>query len=264
MPNKALQQSAAAMLVSRSSLACSTAAAAELIRSKAEFGWERHLSMLIKLVGHGESLANVGAVNPAEVGDHTIALTPLGKEQAREAGQHIGPDFLDGALAYCSPFRRARETLAGLLEGAGVSPVRLRVYEDPRLRKVEHGYADVRAQEPLRRTHGCFYYRFHGGESPADCYDRTSGFLESLMRQAERKRAGRVLVVTHGLTIRCFVMRFLHLTVEQFDTMANPANCDIITLGPKEAVAEPLFSSGRWSVSGLRIRAEEEAPGDHQ
>jgi broad specificity phosphatase PhoE len=220
-------------------------------------GEEVALSMLIKLVRHGQSLANVGALNPAEVGEHTIGLTPLGKDQPHQAGQCLGPAFLDNALAYCSPFRRARETLAGLLDGAGVSREKVRVYEDPRLREVDHGYADVQAQEPLRRTHGWFYYRFHGGESPADCYDRTSGFLESLMRQAERKRAERVLIITHGLTIRCFVMRFLHLTVEQFDMMANPANCDVITLGPKDLIEQPLFCSGKWGVSGLRTREAE-------
>ncbi len=213
--------------------------------------------MLIKLIRHAESLANVGSLNPAEVGDHTIGLTPLGKDQARRAGQGIGPGFLAGALAYCSPFRRARETLAGLLEGVCVPRENVRVYEDPRLREVDHGYADVKAQEALRRTHGWFYYRFHGGEIPADCYDRTSGFLEGLMRQADRKRAERVLIITHGLTIRCFVMRFLHLTVEQFDTMANPANCDVITLGPKEVVERPLVCSGKWGVSGLRTREAE-------
>ncbi len=213
--------------------------------------------MIIKLVRHGQSAANTGEVVPAEVGDHTVALTALGREQAREAGRRIGPAFLDGALAYCSPFRRARETMAGLVDGAGVPREKVRVFEDPRLREVEHGYADVQSQEPLRRTHGWFYYRFRGGESPADCYDRTSGFLESLMRQAERKQADRVLVVTHGLTIRCFVMRFLDLTVEQFDTMANPANCDVVTLGPTDAVEQPLFSSGRWGVSGLRLREAE-------
>src|SRR5688572_18761579 len=217
--------------------------------------------MWIKLVRHGESLANVGTLNPAVVGDHTIPLTPVGHEQARRAGQAIGPGFLDGALAYCSPFLRARETMAGLLEGTGVRRDTVRVYEDPRLREVEHGYADVPAQQDLRRKQGWFYYRFHGGESPADCYDRTSGFLESLMRQAERKRADRVLVVTHGLTIRCFVMRFLHLTVEEFDMMANPANCDVITLGPREAVETPMFVSGRWGVSGLRARTAEASSG---
>jgi broad specificity phosphatase PhoE len=80
--------------------------------------------MLIKLVRHGESLANAGALNPSEVGDHTIGLTPLGKEQAYQAGRRIGPHFLEGAAVYCSPFRRARETLAGLLAGAGVPRTR--------------------------------------------------------------------------------------------------------------------------------------------
>lgn len=215
--------------------------------------------MIIKLIRHGESLANIGAVSPAEVGDHGIGLTPRGHDQARRAGRQLGAGFLEDALAYCSPFRRARETLAGLLEGAGTSRDRVRVYEDPRLREVEHGYADVRAQEDLRRTHGWFYYRFHGGESPADCYDRTSGFLESLMRQAERKRSRRALIVTHGLTIRCFVMRFLHLTVEQFDVMDNPANCSIITLGPRDTIEQPLFCAGTWAVGGLRAREGHDA-----
>ena len=66
------------------------------------------MSLIIKLVRHGESLANVGTLNPAEVGDHTIGLTPLGAEQARQVGRKLGLAFLDGALAYCSPFRRAR------------------------------------------------------------------------------------------------------------------------------------------------------------
>ena len=62
--------------------------------------------MQITLIRHGESLANTGAVNPEEVGDNTIGLTQLGSEQARQAGQRLGAAFFDGALAYCSPFRR--------------------------------------------------------------------------------------------------------------------------------------------------------------
>ena len=131
-----------------------------------------------------------------EVGDHTIPLTPLGHQQAHQAGRRIGADFLDGALAYCSTFRRARETMAGVLAGAGAQPGTVRVFEDPRLREVEHGYVDAEPQKDLRKTHG---YRFNGGESPADCYDRTSAFLESMMRQAARKQAQRVMVVTHSL-----------------------------------------------------------------
>ena len=216
------------------------------------------MSLTIKLVRHGESLANVGALDPAVVGDHTIGLTALGHEQARAAGRLLGSEFLDGALVFTSPYCRARETLAGLVEGAGVDRDSVRSFEDPRLREVEFGYADAESQRALRRAHGWFYYRFHGGESPADCYDRTSSFLEGLMRQVERKGAERVLIVTHGLTIRCFVMRFLHLTVEQFDAMGSPRNCDVVTLARKEHIEAPMFTMGRWAVVGLRGRE----PGD--
>jgi broad specificity phosphatase PhoE len=213
--------------------------------------------MIIKLVRHGESDANIGAVDPRHAGDHTVGLSARGHEQAAAAGRSLGASFLQDALVYLSPYRRTRETLEAMLTGAGVARDGLRVYEDPRLREVEHGYDPVEPQEALRKTHGWFYYRFKGGESPADCYDRTSGFLETLMRQADRKQAERVLIVTHGLTIRCFVMRFLHLRVEDFDRLENPDNCATITLGLPEALNEPpLFSRGQWGVSGLRLRAD--------
>lgn len=210
--------------------------------------------LTLKLVRHGQSRANVKEVDAKTVGDHTIELTDMGWQQARQVGASFGPAFLADAIIYTSPYARTRQTLAGILEGGGVSPGSVRIYEDPRLREVDPGYAEYEAQTELRRTHGWFYYRFHGGESPADCFDRTSSFLDSMMRQVERKGAEHVLVVTHGLTLRCLVMRFLHLSVEQFDQLANPNNCDVVTLAERHALKEPLFTSGRWGVDGLRLR----------
>jgi len=216
--------------------------------------------VIIKLVRHGTSKANTGELNPQIVGDFRIPLADLGREQARAAGALIGAEFLRGALVYTSPYLRAHQTLQGLLEGAGLpnDPGQLRVYEDPRLREVDHGYADISQQQEMREKHGWFYYRFSGGESPADCFDRTSGFLEGMMRQVLRKNAERVLIVTHGLTIRCFLMRFLHLTVEQFEVIRNPHNCDVITLSDKSDIRDPQFIWGHWSVAGLRL--DERAP----
>jgi broad specificity phosphatase PhoE len=214
--------------------------------------------LIVKLVRHGQSMANTGELNPQKVGEHRIPLSRLGQEQAHAVGKQLGATFLTGALLYSSPYQRARDTLEHLLAGAGMpasgAAEGFRAYEDPRLREVDHGYADVEEQELLRSTHGSFYYRFQGGESPADCYDRTSGFLESMMREVERKDVQRVLIVTHGLTIRCFVMRFLHLTVEQFERLANPDNCDVITLGSKADLECPLLTYGSWGVCGLRLR----------
>jgi len=218
---------------------------------------DTEMALTIKLVRHGESRANTGELLAHEVGDHAISLSDQGHEQARRVGAELGADFVRRALIYVSPYRRARETLQGILAGSGVSAEELaqqRIYDDPRLREVEHGYEPIEPQEELRKTHGWFYYRFRGGESPADCYDRTSSFLESMMRQVERKSADSVLIVTHGLTIRCFVMRFLHLSVEDFDTLANPVNCAVVTIADRDHLPDSLFTSGRWGVSGLTCR----------
>ena len=217
------------------------------------------MTLTIKLVRHAESEANAGRLDPQQVGDFTVPLSPFGWAQAQARGRDIGAEFIRDALVYCSPYLRTRQTLDGLLAGAGI-PSTLRRYEDPRLREVDHGYESVESQDALRKTHGWFYYRFRGGESPADCFDRTSNFLESMMRQIERHQAARALVVTHGLTIRCFVMRFLHLGVDDFDRMDNPANCDVITLGDCTVLGDCDFVSGWWGVSGLRLRPPAPAP----
>lgn len=216
-----------------------------------------HRRLVLKLVRHGESLANVGHVDPQRLGDFRTPLTERGAEQARLAGVRVGAEFLRGALVYHSPYHRTRQTLAALMDGAGARREEaLGVYEDPRLREQDHGYSDVAKQHAMRETHGWFYYRYEGGESPADVFDRVSGFLESMMRQVERKSAERVLIVTHGMALRCFVMRFLHLSVEQFENVENPHNGDVVVVGPRELVAEPYLVVGDWAVAGLRERDE--------
>jgi len=211
--------------------------------------------LAIKLVRHGQSLANVDAFDPQKYGDFRTPLSPLGRVQAREAGQRLGREFLEGALVYASPYQRTRETLEGLLEGAGADrSAPFGIYEDPRLREQDHGYGDMKQQEALRATHGWFYYRYEGGESPADCYDRVSGFLESMMRQVERKDASKVLIVTHGMAIRCFVMRFLHLSVDDFELIDNPPNGAIVTVAGRDALEEFYLENEGWRVAGLAGR----------
>jgi len=221
--------------------------------------------MELLLVRHGQSEGNleegdINKVDPQQNGDYCLNLTPLGITQAENEGREIGSDFIRDALIYRSPYYRTRQTLDGIIKGAGIrTSDELVIYEDPRLREVEHGFhqttKDVRNQKDiLRDIHGYFYYRYKGGESPADCYDRVATFLESMRRQMERKNKDKVLIVSHGLTIRCFVMRFLHLTVEEFDSMRNPANCAQVRIANIENIEEErrLFSSGTWAVESYR------------
>lgn len=216
--------------------------------------------MIIKLVRHGQSEANlanatVGEFDYKTCPDSKVKLTLEGKEQAAQAGRTIGAGFLYDALVYCSPYMRTRQTLQHLSLGASIT--KKIVYEDPRIREVDHGYDSISEQEMVREVQGYFYYRFKGGESAADCFDRVSGFIESMSRQTKRKHAHKVLIVSHGMTIRCLIMRFLHLSVEQYCMMQNPKNASIITIGYKELLTAPVFTNGKWGVEGVELRNEQ-------
>ena len=239
--------------------------------------------MIIKLVRHGQSEVNAKLTPYGSKGDYLVELTPLGIQQASDAGKVIGADFVANSVIYRSPYLRTRQTCDNILAPIQdeIDRIRgprnlLRIYEDPRLREMDHGYSDVDAQETMRKTHGWFYYRFKGGESPADCYDRCCTFLESMMRQVKRHSnlngaAPNILLVCHGMTMRCFVARFMHLKPEEFESLANPLNCDIVTIAPvgyfigdaekrfhSQVPGEPQFTSGKWGVNGLKFRPKQD------
>ena len=119
--------------------------------------------------------------------------------------------------------------------------------EEPRLREQDWGNwqdrDDVRLQKAYRDAYGHFFYRFAQGESGADVYDRVGGFLESLYRSFEAPdHPPNVLLVTHGLAMRLFCMRWFHWTVAEFESLSNPGNArdaDARSRGRRQVRAGP-------------------------
>ena len=74
------------------------------------------------------------------------------------------------------------------------------------------------------------------------------------MRQIKRNEKNNILIVCHGMTLRCFVTRFLHLSVADFESMHNPRNTEIVTIDFKDNINQPVFENGRWAVEGIRLR----------
>ncbi|EWT00781.1 phosphoglycerate mutase [Intrasporangium oryzae NRRL B-24470] len=186
----------------------------------------------IILVRHGESEGNVDDTVYERIPDHRVGLTPRGYEQARRTGE-----ALRGILAgesvdvYASPYLRARETLEAL--ALPVAPGDVRV--EPRLREQDWANfqdpADIAEQRAARDRYGHFFYRFKDGESGSDVYDRVSTFLESMFRNFDSPAAPRnVVIVTHGLTMRLFCMRWFHWSVEYFESLDNPDNAEPVVL----------------------------------
>jgi broad specificity phosphatase PhoE len=182
----------------------------------------------IVLLRHGESEANVDQTVFERVPDHAISLTANGREQAVAAGKELRVQFEEQPVrVYVSPYRRTLQTLDAL----GLDDLVETTREEPRLREQDwanfQDSQDIARQRKLRDDYGHFFYRFTDGESGADVYDRVSTFLETLHRDWDAKNSPRnVLIVSHGLTMRLFCMRWFHWSVQFFESLSNPGNAE--------------------------------------
>ena len=188
----------------------------------------------IILVRHGESEGNLDRSRYHTIQDFALKLTPTGVEQAKQAGIQIKEFLADGKIyVYLSPFFRTRETFQHIRESIDRNVVK--AIEDPRIREQDWGHLrhpdDNKGIIEERDNFSTFYYRIPDGESGADVYDRVSNFLDTLHRDFEKPNfPENVLIVSHGLTMRLFLMRWFHWSVEEFESLHNPKNCQIIIM----------------------------------
>ncbi|KAE8793161.1 putative phosphoglycerate mutase DET1 [Hordeum vulgare] len=103
------------------------------------------------------------------------------------------------------------------------------------------------ASKPTPRFPFRFHRRFslfsasHGSTNRTEPADRNAGFLESLWRDIDNGRLDpsttcetNLVIVSHGLTSRVFMMKWFKWTVEQFERLNNFENCEfrVMQLGP--------------------------------
>ncbi|MEO7190764.1 MAG: histidine phosphatase family protein [Vicinamibacterales bacterium] len=182
---------------------------------------------LLVLVRHGESLRNVvkednrfflddeSRKSVQGIADWRIPLTDEGRRQALATGTILRQRFGTFEHVYHSGYQRAEQTGEGILQAfSDAERAQMRVRMSPLIRERDAGYTyDMTASEvvtafpwlqPYWDTCGPWFGRPPGGESLADVAARTSAFLDAVFRDCAGER---VLVVTHGGTLRTF--RFL-------------------------------------------------------
>lgn len=194
-------------------------------------------------------MANIDRTLHGRTPDHRISLTKRGEKQAFKAGVKLNSELYLGrgieilpiryrVKFYTSPYMRTRQTCQGIVAGlrdSGELPIDVSTYEDPRLREQEFGnyrppgsYSSIQDE---RDSFGTFFYRVPGGESGADVFDRLSGAMDTMHRDfSKRDFPDNMIVVSHGLTIRLFLMKWFHWTVEEFEKLRNPRNCQYYIL----------------------------------
>ena len=210
-------------------------------------------SMRIYLIRHGESQGNEDASLYGEMADHAIPLSDAGHEQARGAGAALR-DYLDErkkwpasdakALGYHlrlwnSPYIRARQTadeLASILgprvtsrrENVLLSEQQFGLFDGVPDDEIPKRYPDQwKHYDLLSRFHGRFWAKMPMGESRFDVARRVHQMFFTLHRDLDLNRIEDLVVVSHGVTIRAFIMMWCHEPPEWFEEEPNPKNCAI-------------------------------------
>ena len=188
----------------------------------------------IILIRHGESEGNVNAKIYEYTPDHELKLTQNGKKQVIEVGKELKNIIGNQRIQfYTSPMLRAHETTEILINE--INPPGYELTEEPRIREQDWGnfqnVEETKQFKQERKIYGSFYYRFANGESGADVFDRVSSFFETLHRHFQDPDFPPILIIiTHGVTLRCFLMRWYHWSVKKFEKLKNPDNCDYVIM----------------------------------
>lgn len=197
----------------------------------------------IILMRHGESLANLDKSIHTHTPDYKISLTKTGRNQAFEAGSSLANiiPINESVKFWVSPYYRTRETFEEVVKSFA-SHRHITYIEEIRLREQEWG--NFQNEEVIRKVseerwkYGHFYYRFPNGESGSDVYDRVSAFLETLYRNFGR--ADNMIIISHGVTCRMFLMRWYKWPVKLYHRLENLENAN--------AVIMELHSDGKYRI----------------
>ena len=188
----------------------------------------------IVLIRHGESEGNTDRNVYSQKPDYALLLTLTGMEQATNAGKCLLEIVGNESMQfYVSPLFRTQQTFQQIIKSFPGGQYQWK--EEPRLREQEWGHLrsleQCHAVDKERDSYGTFYFRIPDGESAADVYDRVSDFFNTLFRDfAKQDFPKNAVMITHGMTIRLFLMRWFHYTVTEFEELCNPYNCEIVVM----------------------------------
>ncbi len=198
--------------------------------------------MRIFLIRHGESMQNTGENFDIKLPDHKVYLTEEGKKQADSAGKFL-KDFvlekdidISNATLWVSPFTRTRQTAQIINSYLNIKDVK----EDITLIEQRYGlFSDNPIEECRKRfpeqfelydryyqNDGKFYAKLPQGESPFDVALRMKQFIETIFRDLNEGK-DTLFIVSHGTTIRAFLLNWFHYSPEWFNAEPNMKNCAI-------------------------------------
>lgn len=217
----------------------------------------------IYLVRHGESLANIDPKVFHTIPDHAVPLSEKGMKQAQMSGQALCELLPQEVISeklriWTSPYKRTRETAKIILSQLQKRfPHQVEIKEHINLCEQHFGLFDGLSDDELKikfpneyhyydlaeKHEGKFWARMPLGESRFDVAVRVQQSFGTFHRDFEKEGIENIIVICHGVTLRAFVMQWLHLPYEWFENQPNPHNGDIYHINAETGESQYIYSS---------------------
>jgi broad specificity phosphatase PhoE len=188
----------------------------------------------IIIMRHAESQEDVDKSVYAHTSDLDVALSPNGEKQSVDVSYKLA-GRIDGRHVhfYISPGLRLRQT-CDLMVAHFPKTLSSTFTVEPLILKQFWGDVTVenrREIEIARYKEGVLVYRFPNGESGQQLVARFKLFVENLRNNFQREDfPENIVILTHGFEMRVFLMVWFGWSTSYFESLANPRNCEMVTL----------------------------------
>jgi broad specificity phosphatase PhoE len=188
----------------------------------------------IIVMRHAESQEDVDKTVYAHTADLDIALSPRGEKQSVDISHSLSNILGKGRVHfYISPGLRLRQTYS-LVSSHFPENVHHSFSVETLILKQYWGDVTVenrREIEIARYREGVLVYRFPNGESGLQLADRFRLFANTLRSEFTKSDfPENIVILTHGFEMRVFLMIWFGWSAEYFESLANPKNCEMVTL----------------------------------
>jgi len=192
------------------------------------------------IVRHGQSIGNIDWRWYLKLSELEIYLTPKGKRQAFAAAVDIGKAVdIDNAVAparvavYTSHYKRAKETSDIIVDYFGSRVDFYRV--DTELRELKWTGDNIKHDKSVETDNRERMKKFRnfnqGGESAHDVYLRMGTAISNLNHDFKHKQfPSTAIIVSHGLAIKCLLMRLLGWDEDMYESIQHPKNGQVFHL----------------------------------
>lgn len=204
----------------------------------------------IIVMRHAESQEDVDKMVYAHTADLNVALSPAGKKQSVNVSAKLA-GLLSGRIVhfYISPGLRLRQSY-DLITAHFPKTIQHSFTVETLILKQFWGDVTVdnrREIEIARYKEGMLVYRFPNGESGPQLVGRFRLFIENLRNDFQREDfPENIVILNHGFEMRVFLMVWFGWSISYFEGLANPKNCEMVTL--------PLQSDGSYVLENtLRV-----------